>query len=98
MAELIVGGHFAEIGYNVAYPVSDNQPYDIIVEGYDEFLKVQVKLLYKSSPNRYSTGNDLTKYKEGDFDLLAVVFPETHEVRVLTFDEMEGKRRLSFIQ
>ena len=57
-----------------------------------------MKLLFKTSKYRYSTGNDLTKYSEGDFDDLAVVFPTNKEVLTLPFLDMGGKRRLSFTQ
>ncbi|WP_419810789.1 group I intron-associated PD-(D/E)XK endonuclease [Bacterioplanoides sp.] len=97
-AEHLVAADLSGKGYAISFPTSDMHPFDMIATKNSETLKIQVKLLYESSFQRFSTGNDLTKYKKGDFDLLAVVFPSDYEVRYLKFDEMNGRRRLSFKQ
>lgn len=95
-AELLVSADMSSKGYHISLPVCDAQPYDLIADNRDETIKIQVKLLYLTKRGTYVTGNTLKKYSEGDFHLLAVVFPHTKQIRYLDFSEIRNRSRLSF--
>jgi len=75
-------GKFYSMGFEVAMPIGDRKPYDLIIDNGEELFKVQVKYAGKSSRSKHVaylriTGgnqsfNYAKKYKDDDFDYLYI--------------------------
>ena len=78
LGEALAIAHYVSLGYEVAIPLGDRRPYDLIVDTGRQLLKVQVKYTTTREVDlRVSGGNKSRNthvpYKDGDFDLLLVV-------------------------
>ena len=98
LAELTVAAKFAEKGYFVSRPLTDNAPYDLIVDDGISLKKVQVKARTeregKISVELFSSMVNYTKvYESGDFDLLAVYNINTKEVAIISWDEISSNTK-----
>lgn len=91
LGEAIAIAHYVQQGFEVAIPLGDRRPYDLIVDKGDQLVKVQVK--YTTSKrvdirvgggNR--SGHTHKRYKADDFDELLVV---TSWGDVLVFDSVD---------
>ena len=90
-AELKVAAYFASKGHFVSRPLTDNAPYDLIVDIDGKLLKVQVKsrksrngvlkIELVSMNNRYSR-----KYNKNDFDILVCHCIDNDEIIFLNWD------------
>lgn len=91
-AELKAATYFSSQGFYVSRPLSDNAPYDLIVDDGMLLQKVQVKarsvkkngvvLVERlACNNRYSRS-----YQEGDFDILAVLCIDTDELALVPWE------------
>lgn len=101
IAELKVASAFCENGYFVARPLTDNAPYDLIVDNGLVLLKVQVKYRTTNRKNKIqielrSCANKYQRhYKENDFDILAVYNPDCG-VFVISWNEISNKKTIVF--
>lgn len=94
-SEMLVAYKFTKAGYTVYYPMLTQSKDDLVVCKDGKFSKVQVK-----TATTFKTDNGMvnqirlggcgrTQYKDGDFDILAVVLDE--EVLLFTWEEVKGK-------
>jgi hypothetical protein len=95
LAELKAATAFAELGYFVSIPLTDNAPYDLIVDTGEKLIKVQVKSrsIRKSVvmiENFTSSTNYSRAYEKGDFDLLVVYCIDNGRMAFLPWSEVEG--------
>jgi hypothetical protein len=93
LAELTVAVKYAEKGCFVCRPLTDNAPYDLVIDDGQSLKKVQIKARSernnKISVELYTSMVNYTKqYEEGDFDLLAIYNINTKEVAVLTWEQV----------
>jgi len=93
LAELKVACLFAEKGYIVSRPMSDNAPYDLIVDSGDKLKRVQVKARCvrdgKINVELHTTMVNYTRpYSKEDFDLLAVFNTDTMQIALLDWDQI----------
>lgn len=78
IAELRFQVKASEMGYTVLIPNGDSEPYDVVLQKDDRFIKIQVKHTTNRSTGATSYRTKLEKgksrvsYAEGDFDVLAV--------------------------
>lgn len=89
LAELRTAALFASMGYFVSKPLTDNAPYDLIVDN-GALSKVQVKA--RSIRNdkitvemRTTMVNYTSDYSKSDFDILAVYNIDTEEIALLNW-------------
>lgn len=71
---------FTELGYDVAVPLTESAPYDLIVDTGDQLVRVQVKYTSRSEVdlrNVHHTAKQrvVKKYERGAFDWLFVYWP-----------------------
>lgn len=94
-SEMLVAYKFTKAGYTVYYPMITQSKEDLVVCKDGKFSKVQVKT---ATVNRSSTGVvhqvrlggcGRANYKDGDFDILAVVIDE--DVLLFEWDEVKDK-------
>lgn len=94
-SELLVAYKFTKAGYTVYYPMLTQSKEDLVVCKDGKFSKVQVKT---ATINHTDTGTvqqvrlggcGRAHYKDGDFDILAVVVED--EVLLFTWEEVKGK-------
>mgnify|MGYP003435673494 len=95
IAELKVAALFAEKGYFVSRPLTDNAPYDLIVDNGKTLKKVQVKARIKrrgrlSVELFTSMTNYSRRYEDNDFDLLAVYSIDCGRIAVIEWEEIKG--------
>ena len=80
-AELAVAHELAARGCGVAWPVGDNEPYDLIVTGSSgKLFKTQVKSAHQNSGGTYKVsfahGSPTPKkYSKGEIDMLVARLP-----------------------
>lgn len=97
-AELSVAAKFAEKGFFVSKPLTDNAPYDLIVDDGNFLKKVQVKARTERN-NKISVElftsmiNYNRSYEEGDFDLLAIYNINTKEIAVIEWKEISSNTK-----
>lgn len=93
IAELQVAVEFAKRGHIVSRPLSDNAPYDLIVDFNGALKKVQVKA---RKPYRgkiqVEMGNRMINYrghyKDGDFDLMVIINTDNDKIAILSWNEI----------
>ncbi len=95
LAELKIATDLVEQGFYVSRPMTDNAPYDLIVDVDGVLKKVQIK--GRSIKNGIvevgirSTGHNYAKpYEDGDFDILAVYEFERGLIAYLNWDTLDG--------
>lgn len=101
LGEQIVIGELGKYGINVAIPLSDNLPFDIIVYYNNKFFKCQVK-----STNRYTNGYcffSLTStngylhkthyYTKDEVDVF--ILCDLNNIYLFTFDEINEKKSIT---
>lgn len=93
LAELKVACLFAEKGYFVNRPMTDNAPYDMIVDDGTSLKKVQVKARGVRNGKvtvelRTTMVNYIRPYSKEDFDLLAVYNIDSGQVAILDWSEI----------
>lgn len=81
---------------SVLEPKTDNEPYDLVIEYENEFVRVQVKTGYftgigtisfsSTSIHTNSSGNKRDDYV-GDIDIFAVCVPEFNKIFLVTIEE-----------
>jgi len=96
VSEAYATAKFKEMGVPVLEPVSDNQPYDLVIEKDNKFQKVQVKTGHISDEavkfrcNRIHTngsGHERKEYSKDDVDLFAIYVIETSNIYIVPFSE-----------
>lgn len=98
LAELRVACIFAEKGYFVSRPMTDNAPYDLIVDT-GELKKVQVKARCERNGKiavelRTTMVNYVRNYDKSDFDLLAVYNIDSGEIAILDWEQIGDTKNL----
>lgn len=93
LAELKVACMFAEKGYFVSRPMTDNAPYDLIVDVDNNLKRVQVKARCErdgkiSVELRTTMVNYVRPYSQEDFDLLAVYNTDSDEIAILNWEQI----------
>ena len=101
LAELTVAVKYAEKGCFVSRPLTDNAPYDLIIDDGESLKKIQVKARVerddKIAVELFTSMVNYTRfYEDGDFDLLAVYNINTKEVAVISWSEIAGKKSIVF--
>ncbi len=92
---MLVAYKFIKAGYQVYYPMMTQSKEDLVVCRDGVFTKVQVKTATKirsGNSTAYQVrlgGCGRASYKDGDFDILAVVLGE--EVLIYTWESVKGK-------
>ena len=99
LAELKVACLFAEKGYFVSRPMTDNAPYDLIIDD-GELKKVQVKARCIRNSKitvelRTTMVNYVREYEKSDFDLLAVYNIDSGEIALFDWDEIGDVKTLT---
>lgn len=99
-AELLTAAKFAEKGYYVSLPMTDNAPYDLIVDFQGRLHKVQVKSRSRVgdiiSVQMYSSMRGYKYfYKDGDFDILVVHDKISNELAMLFWDDIKDLSSLT---
>ena len=92
LAELMVATKYVELGCFVSRPLTDNAPYDLIIDDGTFLKKVQVKA---RSPKDGKINVELftsmvnynRSYENGDFDLLAIYNIDTKQIAVISWEE-----------
>lgn len=102
VSESEVKTRFLKNEISVLEPVTDNEPYDLVVES-NSFIRVQVKtgrvregciLFHSKSTHTNSNGTVRDSYV-GDVDLFAVYTPEIDMIHLIRMDEIgDSKMRL----
>jgi len=105
-SEMAVANAFTQFGTAVSKPLSDNLPYDFIVD-YNGLHRVQVKTARERSDNKnsiiadltrsrhnYSTGHSKEYYSDDEIDFFAIYWPKRGEVYLFDFDEV-GKNAVT---
>lgn len=103
---MAVANAFTQFGCAVSKPLSDNLPYDFIVD-YNGLHRVQVKTARERSDNKnsiiadltrsrwdYSDGHSKDHYTEDEVDLFAIYWPENGETYLFRFNEI-GKNAVT---
>lgn len=99
-AELYIAYLLSERGCVVSYPLFTQSKYDLIADYEGKLYKSQVKKATLSSANGHPFiqvrlgGAGRPKYKEGDFDYLAITYEGA--VWVLPYEETKDKTSMSF--
>lgn len=82
-AELYTAYRLSEAGYGIYFPFLTQSKCDLVVQHKDgPLLKVQVKKATRSSSNGHPfiqvrlAASDSSMYRDGDFDLLAMVYED----------------------
>lgn len=93
LAELKVACMFAEMGNFVSRPMTDNAPYDMIVDNNGDLRKVQVKARCERNDAvtvelRTTMVNYIRHYEKTDFDLLAVYNIDSGEIALLDWEQI----------
>lgn len=100
-SEMLVAYKFTKAGYTVYYPMLTQSKEDLVVCKDGKFSKVQVKTATTVQTNTGDAkqvrlgGCGRSEYKDGDFDILAVVVDE--DVLIFTWDEVKGKTSMCVI-
>ena len=97
LAELKIATDLVEQGYYVSRPMTDNAPYDLIVDVRGVLKKVQIKgrmavegaieVAIRSTGHNYSKA-----YEHGDFDILAFYELETGQIAYLTWEDISKSK------
>lgn len=100
LAELKTAALFAEHGYFVLKPLTDNAPYDLVVDKDNKLYKVQVKA--RKIRNgiiavelRTTMLNYVRHYQDGDFDLLAVYNIDDGSIAIVPWDDCKDLKTLT---
>lgn len=93
LAELKIACLFAEKGYFVSRPMTDNAPYDLIVDDGTRLKKVQIKARSVRNSKvsvelRSMMVNYNRKYEKNDFDLLGIYLIESGDIALLDWDQI----------
>ena len=93
IAELAVAAKLAKLGYIVSRPLSDNAPYDLIIDKNGTLQKVQVKARTtrkgRVQVEMYTSMVNYTrKYNKADFDILAVYQIETGNIAFVKHNDI----------
>ena len=99
LAELKVAAMFAEKGYFVSKPLTDNAPYDLIIDD-GSLKKVQVKARCERDNKvlvelRTTMVNYVRDYDKDDFDLLAVYNTDSGKIAIFNWDQIGDRRSLT---
>ena len=99
LAELKVACLFAEKGWFVSKPVTDNAPYDLIVDDGESLRKVQVKARCTREEKitvelRSTMVNYVRHYNKSDFDLLAVYDIDNSRIALLDWEQIGESKTL----
>lgn len=97
--------HFVSKGITVLVSISDCDKYDLVIDDYGVFRRVQCKysggqepsgayIVYLYTYGGYRDKTYHTKYKDGDFDLL-FIYCSNHEKYLIPAKEVVGKFKLS---
>ena len=97
IAELAVAAKLAKLGYIVSRPLSDNAPYDLIIDKNGTLQKVQVKARRTRRGRVYiemysSMTNYVRMYGKEDFDILAVYHIETGDIAFISRNVITTKQ------
>lgn len=100
--ERIAIGELAKFGIDVLLPMSDNLPYDFVVDYKGHLYKCQVKTasvlgghsgfeftLTTSNWNKHET----LKYNDGDYDVL--ICCDLNDIYLFRYDEVRGRSALT---
>jgi len=99
VSEYKVTTKFLESEVSVLEPVTDNEPYDIVVESGD-FVRVQIKtgrvrdgciLFHSQSTHTNSNGTVCDDYV-GDIDLFAIYTPEIDKIHLVPIEDIGDSR------
>ncbi len=104
-AELLVLARLIKDGKTIAVPFGNQSGWDVLVEGRDGWEKWQIKTAYRREGRKsiyvdcIRSGDPKSKirsrqYKQGDFDYLIAVSPETGEMWKFPFSQIVGRRCL----
>lgn len=103
-AEMFVAAHMYELGYSVSRPLDGSTKYDLIVDTGNSLVRVQVKsvggvyiqaqigwTVYKENiyDGRGVTSHVVRKYKDSDFDVLAIYHKQTKLVYYVPVGELD---------
>lgn len=97
---MFVAYRMSALGYSIYYPLMTQSKADLVVERDGVFQKVQVKKATKGEVNGNPFiqirlgGCGRSTYKEGDFDLLAMVYEE--RLWLLPWELVAGHTSMSF--
>lgn len=103
IGQCCVIGEFAKLGVDIAIPLSDNLPFDLIAIVNGNMKKVQVK----SSSDRTADmikfsviktnfyKKERTQYTSKDCDIFALYNLINHEMYLLDFNDLNGKQSIS---
>ncbi|MFC7204579.1 group I intron-associated PD-(D/E)XK endonuclease [Haloferax namakaokahaiae] len=105
-AEAIVKAAFLRRGIPVLVPEYDNEPYDLVIQLGDEFLRLQVKTGYDSnegtvtfetvSTRSRANGYERSHYEDA-IDYFAVYSPEVEQTYLVHIDDAaSGKMQLRY--
>ena len=99
LAELKVAAMFAEKGCFVSKPLTDNAPYDLIIDD-GQLKKVQVKARCERDDKvlvelRTTMVNYVRNYEKDDFDLLAVYNTNSGKIAVFNWDQIGDRKSLT---
>lgn len=96
-AEAVVHMAFVVRGVTVLEPTGNNEPYDLVVDGDNDFYRIQVKTAYESQNEgavRFETRTTRVKSSgcergryEGDIDFFSVYSPETGNVYLVPIED-----------
>lgn len=94
IAELRFAAYFASKGYYVSKPLTDNAPYDLIIDD-GKLLKVQIKSRTEVKGKiEVQLFTSMVKYRytytESDFDIIGVYHQDTGRMAVLKWDDFRG--------
>ncbi len=97
IAELAVAAKLAKMGYIVSRPLSDNAPYDLIIDKNGTLQKVQVKArksrkgcVFVELYSNTTSGSRM--YQKKDFDILAIYHIETGDIALVDHNEINTKQ------
>jgi hypothetical protein len=100
LGESIVIGELAKLGIDVAIPLSDNYPYDLIIIYDGDFYRAQVKTSTMVSRNGTSTEfrmrknnwykRTIKKYSAIDIDVMILCDITRHQVFILGSEDFEN--------
>ena len=108
VSELLAEAFFISKGYIVSKPINDFGEYDLIIDCEDGLKRVQVKTIYwdnskmrnlVSCVTSHIRGNEKRynkKYTSKSFDLLCAVHKESGSFYLIPFNEIEGRRSITF--
>lgn len=103
VAELKFAAYFASKGYFVSKPLTDNAPYDLIVDTGEQLLKVQVKSRTevdgKIAVQLFtSMVNYKYMYTEKDFDIIGVYHQDTGRMALVKWDDFKNCGQLFLLR